>query len=312
MSSGSGALLVAFLALFVRLAGNHFWDVMCFSFFWIRTNLSKGKARDGLWHQQQALLRNKQTDGSFAFEALRAGWAWRKVVPRPLWRSLPLVLTAALHLGLFMAAAIFSSKVTAVQSYVLLNEVSCGGFPMPDLQATPESLDYYAVYGSYVRRLFLTASNYAASCYGTSLSDTSWEDCNALGRQHLQWSTHTNIPCPFAPEMCLRDLAVRLDSGLIDSHLQLGINAPRSDRIGYRQVTECAPIVQDGYVKGPMSTNETNINPIYLQWNTDGELWWEYHYGANNRVWPATFIKGNDSYIPEPGQLTQWADYELM
>ena len=73
MSSSSGALLVAFLALFVRLVGNHFWEIICFLIFWARTS-ARSRAKDGLWHQQQALLRNKQTDGTFAFELLRASW----------------------------------------------------------------------------------------------------------------------------------------------------------------------------------------------------------------------------------------------
>ena len=50
-----GALLISFLALFVRLVGSHAWSIFCYMFH--QWQSSKGE-RDALHHQQQTLLRN--------------------------------------------------------------------------------------------------------------------------------------------------------------------------------------------------------------------------------------------------------------
>lgn len=59
VSSTTGAYLIAFLAIFVRLSAGSFWDILCYACFaWQQT----GKARDGLFYQQQALLHDNLPD----------------------------------------------------------------------------------------------------------------------------------------------------------------------------------------------------------------------------------------------------------
>ncbi|KAL8682670.1 MAG: hypothetical protein Q9186_001266 [Xanthomendoza sp. 1 TL-2023] len=52
-----------------------------------------------------------------------------------------------------------------------------------------------------------------------------------------------------------------MDSGLLDSHSALGINAPGSDRLQYRKIRTCSPIHFSTYVEEVNHTNQ----------NTDGD-----------------------------------------
>lgn len=78
-------------------------------------------------------------------------------------------------------------------------------------------------------------------------------ECNIYKRRELPYLTNTNAACPFSPEMC-RTSALQLDSGLLDSNDDLGINSEVRDRVQYRTVLTCAPITLDGFVKGGSST----------------------------------------------------------
>lgn len=50
------------------------------------------------------------------------------------------------------------------------------------------------------------------------------------------------------------NLAVKLDTGLLDSRDDLGFNSKQIDRIQYRKVTTCSPILSTGYVTNGTST----------------------------------------------------------
>lgn len=282
----NGAYLVAFLALFVRVAGGHFWDIFCYVLFQLR---STARDEDGLFHQQQAVLRNTGSDSRAAWKFLTLGWYWRKMAKRTWKRTLPLVFGAILNILAFGAAGIFVSRVTNNGSQVLLRENACGFWT--DVTAfgqtqsfTPEFIQQQQEFSANLQYVMTSASTYAAECYGYdshAAANVPSPDCNAYGRQLINWSVDTNATCPFAPEMCVDNLAVRLDTGYIDSHLHLGINAPKEDRVLYREVFECAPITSKGFSSGWLDVADSGLSPGEYTSGLYGAQIIRYDYGPN-------------------------------
>ena len=229
------ALLIAFLAIFVKIAGGHLWDVFCYILFHVR---SATDARDGFHHQQQALLRNNLSDNRAIWQFSSVAWEWRGKTKRPLFRSLPLILSAAFHFIAFTAAGIFSSKVTSVGSTVLIRGSTCGNWSTPyqgntfnKTLLTETSALYSLVLSNYKEIAGYVKSCYAFDNAARSLS----QDCLAYGRRLPSWTSEP-VDCPFADGMCIDGAALGLESGLIDSHLDLGINGRQEERISFRHV----------------------------------------------------------------------------
>lgn len=102
-------------------------------------------------------------------------------------------------------------------------------------------------------------------------------------RRSLPW-TSTRVACPFpGQEKICRDNStnLRLDSGYINSHFDLGNNAPPEDRFLYRTVVECAPLRHEEY---------SEADTIYLYENRTGErkVFW-YRYGSQANGEPVTY-----------------------
>lgn len=89
----------------------------------------------------------------------------------------------------------------------------------------------------------LAATTYSRACYGSAQNLL---QCSQYPQQQLPWKFNQNATCPFTNDLCIYGdtSAYEIDSGLIDSHHALGINAPKSERIEYRKVTTCKLIVQ--------------------------------------------------------------------
>ena len=274
VSTASSVYLIAFLALFVRTAGNHLWNLICYAVFRLRSTSSG----DGLFHQQQILLRSGLSDTKTALVALELTLAWRKKVPRAIRRSAFLVVIAFVHVFLFAICGIFSSRYVArseaealfcshnamivnhlpptdgvarvaqTHSNVLLRDRGCGQPNLPGLTQgaingsyTPSSItasgveDWAAISGA----LQADAANYVQQCYPFPQTFAS-PSCQAYGRRSLTWTIDDSIPCPFDSQICIDDLAVRFNTSWIDSSEDLGINAPPEHRVQVQLVGQNA------------------------------------------------------------------------
>lgn len=87
--------------------------------------------------------------------------------------------------------------------------------------------------------IWRTSEIQSSSCHAFNTTGTTQNlrDCRAWGREFVPFTLNTSVPCPFAKEMCLNDLAVQIESGLVDSTKHLGINGPTKDRIQFRHVS---------------------------------------------------------------------------
>jgi len=75
LSQQSGAVLIAFIALYIGATGRSFWKITRFA---LHTFSSRETAQDGVYHQRQATLRNTPLAHDAALGLLQVDLAWRK------------------------------------------------------------------------------------------------------------------------------------------------------------------------------------------------------------------------------------------
>jgi hypothetical protein len=121
-----GLILVSFLTLFVQFSGGCFFRTLCFILHQRRSTLS---CHDGLFHQQQIILRNAATAPNALMSLTRSAFIWRNKVSTPFGRSFPLLAITALHIGSFAAAGLFSSQIASTSDGQALLESSVCGYP---------------------------------------------------------------------------------------------------------------------------------------------------------------------------------------
>ncbi|KAL9626407.1 MAG: hypothetical protein Q9164_007882 [Protoblastenia rupestris] len=114
--------------------------------------------------------------------------------------------------------------------------------------------------------------------------------CSMFPKRNLPWKSTYNVACPFPgnDSVCRSDSTnIRLDTGYIDSNLDLGINTPPEYRFLLRTVVECAPLKTEGYSKNvTLYSKRNNTIPkqrmrYYYEENQDSHLEWTYEYPAH-------------------------------
>lgn len=107
-------------------------------------------------------------------------------------------------------------------------------------------------------------------------------DCTHFIRNNLPTSVDKQASCPFDPSMCRSNTSnIRLDTGILDTAKDLGINAPDGESIQFRSVLHCAPLETRGY-----SENR----------NTPSGNFTVYSYGASVLSGSKS---GNETYMTE-------------
>ena len=253
LSDRNGGLLIAFLAIFVSVAGGAFWRIVSYIIHQSRAKLAY---QDGLHHQQQAIFRNASSPGSASWQLGQLMVNWWDSARRPAWRILPLAFLALTNLILFALAGIFSAEVTkAAGNETLIVSPNCGSWDISNHTGPLEQ----AAFRSKTLLDTTSASTYARSCYGPAQNTLV---CAQYTQQNIPWLVNQNASCPFSGGMCkLGDTsAYQMDTGPIDSHQVLGINAPPTDRITYRKVTTCSPIKTKGYATEWNNTDKGALN----------------------------------------------------
>lgn len=98
----SGALLIAFLAVYVGAAGTSFWKIMRYA---AHRTLFMSMPSDGVYHQRQAVLRNSELPYHAAYQLSCMLFAWRKSSTRLKRRILPIALLAVVVWLAFLVAS---------------------------------------------------------------------------------------------------------------------------------------------------------------------------------------------------------------
>lgn len=168
---------------------------------------------------------------------MQVGWAWRSKIPNSVTRSLPLALVALVFwIGFLLAAILSAAASTSQGDEVLISSPYCGQLNF----ATTNLTTVTNFYTDYATKSISDSVSYARSCYISEGTGRTWQDCSTFPVPRLP-TTQRNSSCPFDADIC-RAPAIQLDTGLMDSDLDFGTNAPPKNRIGFRKVISCAPV----------------------------------------------------------------------
>ncbi|KAF4546051.1 Cytochrome p450 protein [Lasiodiplodia theobromae] len=267
LTAAHGALLIAFLAFFITIITAGLWKIFTYILFHI-FSAKAPDARDGLYHRRQAILRNSLNPLSGLIYLARSSWAWRHSAKRMKRRMLPVILFTAICIALFSLASGFSAKVaTSFSSEALISSPDCLVVPY---QVADES-NSFTDEGSRIDAIQQAEFShdlaiYAKECYSDRPTDA-MTPCEKLLKPKLAIHSNTSAACPFSNSICRTNTSnIFLDSGLLDSHEDLGLNAPPEQRFKYRTTAHCAPLNTRGHVEYSATTvdNDTYETAQYL------------------------------------------------
>lgn len=170
---------------------------------------------------------------------------------------------------------------TVTGDEVLISSPNCGAISLENVSIAQNNWEI----NPYIVEIVRSGSEYARQCYS---SNSTRQQCSIFTKQKLSSQTFLNVSCPFPGKdrICIRDSDnFRVDTGLIDSNDDFGVNAAPKDRIKYRRVVECAPIKTDGHTRlnenGPEA--DDSVGPSKLKRatsNSSQEGTIEYLYGG--------------------------------
>jgi hypothetical protein len=244
----SAAYLISGLTLLVSLAGVAMW--MMVAYIWHQSGVAHDGPVDYRHLQLQVLLRNVSTPASALVHAAKLLFVWPKTGSSHLARLLVLALTAGLIMALFSVAGVFVGAAVASPSQedilVLAKPVLCGDVQVLfDEDSSGER--YSAAYAWKASQAF-RAREYAKVWYAANTSSAT-AGSSAYPARRLPYTT-SRVPCPFPGQRCRFSVgnasdvntAIAFDTGLLDSSVHLGINAPVHRTMQFRRKTTCMPI----------------------------------------------------------------------
>jgi hypothetical protein len=174
----------------------------------------------------------------------------------------------SLHAAGWFAAGLFVSKVVDTGSQtVLIQSHNCGN---ANLTYDDGQKSEMLTVSNKVLSDMNVAWNYAHACYRENADPL---DCK-MPRPQLNVTFLYNTTCPFPGLRLYSDnAAFSVDSGLLNSNKDLGINARTSDQVNYRRVTTCAPLNTTGF---KYFDNATERSPF-----PDGDILEKFNFGPN-------------------------------
>lgn len=236
--TATGSIVIAVLALFISQAGSHSWSIVCFLTHQTR---STTKPRNGLYHQQQVILRNSVwgSDIGTIYQLGRVAWSWRGHGMRSIRATMWLLLLGVVHLSLFLITGTLSSRIVTIGNEVLIHGPNCGVWN-PN-SGGPLDLDEQFEYDLHGSADAQSSWDYVQNCASQGQPSP---ECSTFKKLRVSFNTTEQAPCPFSPEMCNGPIngSIQFDTGLIDSRDDLGINARDEDRVQYRRVMTCSPV----------------------------------------------------------------------
>ncbi|KAF2120677.1 hypothetical protein BDV96DRAFT_272103 [Lophiotrema nucula] len=304
LTSTNGAILIAFLALFVQYVGQHLWEIACFA--WHQSRSSQ-LPKLVLQYQQDIALRNNGPPAQTLLYFTRIAWAWRhtrkqirgfryfRIAVVPL--TLPFLFVA-----LLVAAGILSSSIIdSTNVSILLRGDKCGLWQIPTMDMLNDPTNTFTVEnGKYLRRTGDFGRTYARKCYNNTDAHQS-PSCQSFAKASIPFTTTLTETCPFNSTTCqLPDSNARLDTGQIDSNALFGINS-KTDNINFRRVMTCAPIKPDMFTR--------RLNYTLIGTTTAGKPRNESQYIIHWLYGPFLLMDTDATAYANSLQATQITDY---
>jgi len=221
----------------------HLWTIVCFA---LHQSRSTNSPQTGLHHQQQALLSNAPSSASVLWSVVKMAWVWRSKRVAAVRHSTALVLATLLHISLFGAVGVFSSRVVSAGDEVLVRSDVCGWVGnslnlAAELNGT-QLIDTSIAEYTFGKWAGVQSLNYARKCYNATHDVGA---CRSYAVPYIDSVSATNAPCPFSDKICALKEGVQVDTGFLDSSRALGINSPESSRIRFRKTLTCVPTLAE-------------------------------------------------------------------
>lgn len=308
LSPVNANVLIAMLALFVTTSGGQLWTIIQFTLHQIRAS-DGSRSSSMLHHQQQVVLRNTSTDLATARRLCNLAWSWRKKAVKSFRSSMAAVLLAVVHFVFMMIIGALSASIAGTGQAVLLRSPYCGiwnetYFEIAGNGINPTTDGTFALSLEFISKKVHDVQlslGYAQECYMSQASYSMFSSCSTFQQSRLNWTTLRTEPCHFGSLACAEgSKTIMFDTGLIDSHNDLGINANYNDRLGYRRVTNCAVLNDTAY-----TTNWEDQN--YLTDAQQSMKTAKAYYGRSlleQTEWTYTYSNFADVYTNFSGQVT--------
>ncbi|KAH7360931.1 hypothetical protein BKA65DRAFT_547641 [Rhexocercosporidium sp. MPI-PUGE-AT-0058] len=224
LTKQNGTILVAALALFVSIAASQSWGMLSFFIHQLRATR---KPRHGMHFQQQTTLRNHGSALATVWQLTKISWAWRSQSVGSFRKTISIVVLGLVYLMMFGAASVLSSRVATTSDEVLVRSPNCGIWGLePDM-----SNDFTQItrFNEHLRINADQSRAYVRDCLSGYQSSP---ECNLFKQRSIPYISWNNATCPFSADICLGgpNTAMRLDSTLLDSALDFGINSKPKDR----------------------------------------------------------------------------------
>lgn len=245
-------LIIAILAVATAIGTAHLWNLTVFGYHQFRVSFS---ITDGLYRQQQAILRTLPTPSSLVADWAKLWWVWRNKTDRVFWRSLPQIMIGAVFAAATVTVGVYTSFVVSNSDVqVLVDSPSCG----------PITLDTFDMLwppgdSAWAHSIQESGRSYADNCYQDFNSSILPDICESFIKPNIPLKEE-RVECPFSGSICAKidQPALSIDSGLVDLHDGFGMNLQPENRLKYRQKATCAIIdVSDRY----SITKDTNAIP---------------------------------------------------
>ncbi|KAF2645509.1 hypothetical protein P280DRAFT_531672 [Massarina eburnea CBS 473.64] len=261
--SNTGNIIIVLLTVLITAAAAQLWSLWTFIYHQLRAT---GVPSDGLFWQQQVLLRTFPTPTSLIADSFKLWWTWRRISQRVLLRSLLPVLMALLFAVGSVASSIFSTYViSTTRMEILVQSPHCGRASVTGKNGA-SALQYN--FGSIL-------SSYARDCY--SDKDYVLSRCqNTFIKPNVSFSIETT-DCPWDTSMCpiQNGLPITLDSGLLGES-QFGFNVEQSNRVHFRKKTVCNVLPYKNYLT---VSNGTKFKVGMARATLLDERFWLYYFG---------------------------------
>ncbi|KAH7131651.1 hypothetical protein B0J13DRAFT_642473 [Dactylonectria estremocensis] len=270
----NAALLIAFIAIFVTICGDRMWSAVQFVLHQLRAG-AKQRGEDD--ENLQLLITGRREVKTICYDAV-------------------LAFLALFNFVAWTAAGVLSAWVAVSNNPLIHVSPDCGFYADPS-----DAVSFTPAAGFQARLLnsSRTADEYVQTCYNTSSSSNSL--CQQFVQQEIRWTGKSNATCPFASGMCLGgdNAAFEMDSGMIDSHDTLGINAAKENRVQYRRKSTCAPVVtRDPYAE-------------LIPGRYPGEEYALYHYGDTLSTLNYTYLLSTYAQRGPAGYILRYIHYHL-
>lgn len=158
---------------------------------------------------------------------------------------------------------------------VLISSSSCG--------LIDESSSYFAdqnrastILHPFTSRQLTSQANYVQRCYSNVSGTVGSCGLGPFVKSRLPSKISRNASYPFDSNLCRRkDRNIKLEAA-IDSHLDLGLNAPSERRYSIKTINYCAPIVTEGFKKIYNSSYGTSYARCYYGSRRSSNYTYEY------------------------------------